>query len=57
MKKDGLLYEYQMSKDYANSILRLKKKDKSKKDPQPYLCDFVNQQMGLRGTCVKVVIV
>ena len=57
MKKDGLLYEYQMSKDYANSILRLKEKDKSKIAPQPYLCDFVNQQLGLRGTCVKVVIV
>lgn len=54
LKRDGLLYEYKMSPEYAAFILAKKKKDKSKLDPQPYLCQWVNEQSGMMGTCVYV---
>ena len=53
-KSDGKLFEYKMSEEMAAFILAKKKKDKNKTDIQPYLCQWVNDQCGMMGTCVYV---
>lgn len=56
MYKNERKYEYKMSKDYANMILKLRKKENSKLEPQAYLCKFVNEHCGMMGTCVSVLV-
>ena len=53
-KKDGKLFEYEMSEEYAQLILARRKREKSKLEPQPYLCKWVNDHCGMMGTCVYV---
>ena len=45
--------EYKMSKIMADEII---KASKSKKTPQEILCNYVNEQCGLKGFCVKVLV-
>ena len=45
--------EYKMSKTMADEII---KASKSKKTPQEILCNYVNEQCGLKGFCVKVLV-
>ena len=54
MTKKEMKYEYKMPKEYAKSILALKRKEGSKLEPQAYLCNYVNTQCGLAGTCIAV---
>jgi hypothetical protein len=56
MYKNERKYEYKMPKDYADTILRLRKKEGSKLEPQPYLCKYVTEHFGLMGTCVSVIV-
>ena len=42
-----------MSKNMADEII---KASKSKKTPQEILCNYVNEQCGLKGFCVKVLV-
>ena len=51
------LIEYQMGKAMAEDILDLRKGKEKGIDPQKWLCDYVNDQMGLIGYCIKVVVV
>lgn len=46
-------YEYQMSRECANDILKECPKNIH---PQQYLCDFVTEQYGLIGWCQRVII-
>ena len=52
--KCGPAYEYKMSRECANDIL---KECPSHTKPQQYLCDYVNEQYGLLGYCCKVIII
>ena len=45
--------EYKMGKLMADEII---KASKSKKTPQEVLCRYVNQECGLKGYCVKVLV-
>ena len=47
------LIEFTMSKALADDILQVMK---SKKSPQEVLCEYVNDEMGLKGHCVKVLV-
>ena len=46
--------EYKMSAEMAKSILKTRKGAELKTHPQVYLCQYVNEKFGLKGTCVKV---
>lgn len=43
-------FEYQMSEIMAITIL----KDRKKEDPQDFLINYVNEQLDIKGTCIKV---
>ena len=45
--------EYKMSKTMADEII---KASKSKKAPQEILCGYVNEELGLKGFCIKVLV-
>lgn len=47
-------YTYQMSVACAKLILKNRKGDELKKANQEYLCQYVNEQYGLLGTCIEV---
>lgn len=49
-------FEYKMPKEYADTILKIRKKEGSKLEPQPYLCEYVNKHFGMMGTCVSVIV-
>lgn len=53
-KLDGKVYEYAMSPELANYLLAEKKRKHIKGDPQSYLCNWVNNNRGMMGTCVYV---
>jgi hypothetical protein len=48
--------EYKMSRECAEGILKDRKGPEAKIHPQTYLCQYVNEQYGLLGNCVKVII-
>lgn len=48
--------EYKMSRECAEGILKDRKGPEAKMHPQAYLCQYVNEQYGLLGNCVKVII-
>lgn len=54
MAVEGRAYEYKMSAECAKAILKDRKGNDAKKNPQQYLCEYVTEQYGLLGTCVKV---
>lgn len=47
-------FEYKMSKELGNSLLKDRKGADKNKHPQEYLCQIVNEQFGIKGTCTKV---
>lgn len=47
--------EYKMPEAFAKQLLKKRKDDESKTRPQEYLCNYVNEQFGIKGTCVKVI--
>lgn len=50
----GGYIEYLMPTGMAQALLDERTGDDAKKDPQKYLCDFVNEQYNLLGYCVQV---
>lgn len=54
MKVEGRAYEYKMSAECARNILKNRSGQDAKKNPQQYLCEYVTEQYGLLGTCIKV---
>lgn len=46
--------EYRMSKILAADLLKKRQGEDKKMKPNDYLCKIVNQQFGLRGTCIYV---
>ena len=49
-------FEYKMPKACAEKLLKERKGEDKKKNPQEYLCQIINEGYGIKGTCVKVVI-
>ena len=47
--------EYKMPKEMASMYLKTAKGDFAKKHPQEYLIKVVNEEFGIRGTCVNVI--
>jgi Txe/YoeB family toxin of Txe-Axe toxin-antitoxin module len=47
--------EYKMPVDFARNILRQHKNASTVGSQQEILCDYVNSQYDLKGTCVRVV--
>ena len=47
-------FEYKMSKEMANAYLNARKGEEKKKHPQEYLCQIVNNEFGIKGTCTRV---
>ena len=47
-------YEYVMPKGMAAELLENRSGDERKMRPHDYLVKVVNEQFGIRGTCVKV---
>lgn len=47
-------YEYEMTQEFAKTILADAKKRKLKGSKQKILCDYVNSQMGIKGECINV---
>lgn len=47
--------EYKMPEAFAKQLLKKRKDDENKIRPQEYLCNYVNEQLGIKGTCVKVI--
>lgn len=48
------MLEYNMSKTMADEILKSRKCEDKKMEPQKYLVKFVNEQMGLLHEVTKV---
>ena len=47
--------EYNMTAAMAKELLRSRKGTDANMHPQAYLCKFVNEQLGVKGNCVRVV--
>ena len=47
-------FEFKMTKEMANTYLNSRKGDDKKKRPQEYLCQVVNNEFGMKGTCTRV---
>lgn len=47
-------FEYKMTKEMANAYLNARKGEEKKKHPQEYLCQIVNDNFGIKGTCTRV---
>ena len=56
MTKKERKFEYKMPEELAKTILKQRKKEQSKVEPQAYLCNYVNSQCGMMGTCVSVIV-
>lgn len=48
-------YKYKMSKRMEKDLLLSRKGEELKMHPQKYLCKVVNEEYGLKGTCIEVV--
>ena len=48
------MFEYNMSKTMADEILKSRKGEDKRMEPQKYLIKFVNEQMGLMYEVKKV---
>jgi hypothetical protein len=46
--------EYRMSVEMAREILKARKGEDAKMHPQKYLCQYVNEECGLKGYCTLV---
>lgn len=47
--------EYKMPEALGRNLLKTKKNADPKATTQQYLCKYVNEQCGVKGTCVKVI--
>lgn len=47
--------EYRMSKTMAKELLKTRKGDEFKMNPNDFLCKIVNETFGLLGYCTKVI--
>lgn len=47
--------KYKMSVQMAREYLKDRKGPDTKMSPNDYLCKVVNEQFGIKGTCIKVV--
>lgn len=54
-KSKELFIEYKMPEEMAKELLKSKKAKGYKGTPNEFLCDYVNEQKGLRGYCVSVI--
>lgn len=54
MKLKKRTYQYKMTQAMADSLLKGRRGNEKKIENQKYLCDWVNQSLGLMGTCVEV---
>lgn len=46
--------EYKMTPEMAKEILKTRKGVEQNMHPQAFLCKYVNEELGVRGNCVKV---
>lgn len=51
----GGTIEYKMPKEMANMYLKTAKGEFAKKYPQEYLIKVVNEEFGVKGTCINVI--
>lgn len=54
MNKIGNI-EYKMPEVMAKTYLHNRKGEDKKKHPQEYLCEVVNNEFGILGTCTRVI--
>ena len=47
---------YTMPEGVAKDLLAQRKGDEKKMQPQAYLCKIVNEQFGLKGNCISVIV-
>ena len=47
-------FEYKMTKEMADAYLKGRKGTDKNKHPQEYLCNVVNSEFGIKGTCTRV---
>ena len=47
--------EYKMPKEMASMYLKTAKGEFAKKHPKEYLIQVVNEEFGVKGTCVNVI--
>jgi hypothetical protein len=52
----GEMYEYKMPVAMYDEYVKDAKKEKASGNIQQYLCNIVNEQFGLLGTCVRVIV-
>lgn len=46
--------EYRMSAEMAQELLKSRKGEDAKMNPQDYLCKYVNENCGIKGDCTLV---
>lgn len=46
--------EYRMTKQMAKELLNTRKGTDANMHPQDFLCKYVNEQLGIKGNCVRV---
>lgn len=51
----GRPFEYNLSEETIKELLRTRRGADAKKDAHEYLCDYINEQRGLLGTCIRVI--
>lgn len=49
-------FKYKMSKEMADAYLKSRSGDEKNKHPQEYLCMVVNNEFGVKGNCIQVII-
>ena len=47
-------FEYKMTARLCDEYLKSRKGEDKRLPPQEFLCKVVNQEYGIKGTCVKV---
>ena len=47
-------FEYKMTTRLYEEYLKGRKGKNKNLDPQTYLCQIINEEYGIKGTCVKV---
>ena len=47
--------EYKMPKEMAEMYLKTAKGEFAKKHPKEYLIEVVNEEFGIKGTCINVI--
>lgn len=50
-----MYFKYEMNRLMALKILKARKGKEKTMDKKKYLCDYVNTQFDIKGTCVEVI--